>query len=146
MTTIRPPRWEAVPTTCSLWLLAATCTGMALAGIVEGTVLITVIGSIGAVPSTWAAFRAPRVGVGLDADRLRYRGWVVWWTVPREAITAVLVDAFVEWRDDSGTEHRRQIWMLTQAWEDDGTKFAPLWRWRRAALLEVRAWAGARAV
>jgi hypothetical protein len=62
------------------------------------------------------------------------------------AITTVLDDAFVEWRDDDGTEHRRQIWMLTQAWEDDGTKFAPLWRWRRAALLEVRAWAGARAV
>ncbi|MCS6562389.1 MULTISPECIES: hypothetical protein [Curtobacterium] len=146
MTVVRPPRWELVLTTSTLWILSAIGAATAAAGIVHGDVLLVVVGSVCAVPGGWAAVRAPRVGVRLAADQLRYEGWLVGWTAPRQAITVVLDDGSVEWRDGRGVEQRRHMAMLAQAWEDDGTKFAPYWRWRREGLLQVRQWAGARAV
>ncbi|SFF62277.1 hypothetical protein [Curtobacterium sp. YR515] len=150
MIAIRPPRLDRV------LAFVVLCPVMIGTGIALGSVafvpgasaraFVLVLGVACVAIGVWATVRVPRVAVRLSDDALRYEGFLLSWTAPRSGITAVLDDAFVEWRDDGGTEHRRPIWMLTQAWEDDGTKFAPLWRWRRAALLEVRAWAGARAV
>lgn len=108
--------------------------------------LVLVLGVALTTIAIWISIRLPRLGVHLSGETLRYDGFLVSWSVRRDAIRTVLDDGFVEWSDDSGREHRRQVWMLAQAWEDDGTKFARSWRWRRAALLEVRAWAGARSV
>lgn len=150
MIAIRPPRLGRV------LAFVVLCPVMIGTGIALGSVafvpgasaraFVLVLGVAFVAIGVWATVRVPRVAVRLSDDVLRYEGFLLSWTAPRSGISAVLDDAFVEWRDDGGTEHRRQIWMLTQAWEADGTKFAPLWRWRRAALLEVRAWAGARAV
>lgn len=90
--------------------------------------------------------RLPRVAVRLTEDRLEYVGFLLSWSAPRAGIDTVLDDAFVEWHDEHGIDHRRQIGLLTRARGDDGSKTAPLWRWRRAGLLRVRAWADARAV
>ncbi|MBT1681479.1 hypothetical protein [Curtobacterium flaccumfaciens] len=110
-------------------------------------VFVFLLGAASIAGGTCAMARTRHVAVHLSDDTLRYSGFFLSWTAPRAGITAVLDDAFVEWRDDHGAEHRRQIWLLTRARararEDDGTKFAPRWRWRREALLEVRAWAAA---
>lgn len=150
MTAIRPPRLDRVLAFVA-FCPVTIATGIALGSVAfvpgssaRGFILVLGVACVGI--GVWVTIRLPRVAVRLTDDTLRYDGFLLSWSAPRSGITTVLDDAFVEWRDDSGTEHRRQIWMLTQAWEDDGTKFAPLWRWRRAALLEVRAWAGARAV
>lgn len=150
MKTIRPPRLDCV-LNIIVFGPVGIGTGVAVASVafspgVSARVFVFVLGVVFAATATWVLVRLPRVAVRLSDDVLRYEGFLLSWTAPRSGITAVLDDAFVEWRDDCGTGHRRQIWMLTQAWEADGTRFAPLWRWRRAALLEVRAWAGARAV
>lgn len=108
-------------------------------------VVLATMGAAFAVVGVVLVVRAPRVAVRLSDDELRYDGFLLSWSAPRRQVTTVLDDAVVEWRDDHGVEHRRQIWLLTQAWEDDGTRFARLWRWRREGLLQVRAWADARA-
>ncbi|MBO9049592.1 hypothetical protein [Curtobacterium flaccumfaciens] len=150
MTTIRPPRLDRI---LSLIVFGPVMigTGVALASVafVPGTsapVFVFLLSAAFIAGGTWATARTRHVAVHLSDDTLRYSGFLSSWTAPRAGITAVLDDAFVEWRDDHGAEHRRQIWLLTRAREDDGTKFAPLWRWRREALLEVRAWAAAREV
>ena len=150
MKTIRPPRLDRV-LNIIVFGPVGIGTGTAVVSVAfspgaSARVFVFILGVVFAAIATWVLVRLPRLGVQLCGDTLRYHGFLISWSAPRDGITTVLDDAFVEWRDDGGTEHRRQIWMLTQAWEDDGTKFAPLWRWRRAALLEVRAWAGARAV
>ena len=150
MTTIRPPRPDRI---LNLIVFGPVMigTGVALAGVafVPGAstrVFVVVLGAACIAGGIWATARTRHVAVHLSDDTLRYSGFFVSWTAPRAEITTVLDDAFVEWRDDHGAGHRRQIWLLTRAQEDDGTKFARLWRWRREALLEVRAWAAAREV
>lgn len=150
MTTIRPPLLDRI---LSLIVFGPVMigTGVALASVafVPGTsapVFVFLLGAAFIAGGTWATARTRHVAVHLSDDTLRYSGFLSSRTALRAGITAVLDDAFVEWRDDHGAEHRRQIWLLTRAREDDGTKFAPLWRWRREALLEVRAWAAAREV
>ncbi|PZF58344.1 hypothetical protein DEJ23_05650 [Curtobacterium sp. MCSS17_008] len=150
MTLIRAPRWERILTVVVLGpLTIATGAVVAAVAFDPGTAasgFVVVLGSALVVPGTWITVRARRVGVSLSDETFRYRGFLLSWSAPRRQITAVLDDAFVEWRDERGVEHRRQVWLLTQVWEDDGTKFAPLWRWRREGLLLIRAWADARAV
>lgn len=138
MTTIRPPLLDRI---LSLIVFGPVMigTGVALASVafVPGTsapVFVFLLGAAFIAGGTWATARTRHVAVHLSDDTLRYSGILSSWTAPRAGITAVLDDAFVEWRDDHGAEHRRQIWLLTRAREDDGTKFAPLWRWRREAL------------
>ena len=150
MTTLRPPRLDRVLAFIvfgPVWI----GTGLALASVAfvpgaSARVFVLVVGAAFVAGGIWTTIRLSRVAVHLSDDTLRYDGLLVSWTAPRAGISAVLDDAFVEWRDASGAEHRRQIWMLTMAWRDDGTKFAPLWRWRREALIDVRRWAGAPAV
>ncbi|WJX98568.1 hypothetical protein [Curtobacterium sp. 458] len=132
--------------TTVLWLLVGLGAAMLIAGTLDGETLIVATGAICALPGAWAAVRAPSVRVQLTDDHLRYQGWFVSWTAPRRSIAVVLDDATVEWRDGRGVGRRRHMPLLAQAWEDGGTKFAPLWRWRREGLLAVREWAGARAV
>ncbi|MBT1606831.1 hypothetical protein [Curtobacterium flaccumfaciens] len=150
MTTIRPPRLDRTLTAVVFGpVIIGTGVTLASVAFLPGAsvrVFVFILGAAFIAGGTWATARLRRVAVHLCDDTLRYSGFLSSWTAPRAGITAVLDDAFVEWRDDHGAEHRRQIWMLTRAWEDDGTKFAPLWRWRREALLEVRAWAAAREV
>lgn len=150
MTVVRPPRWQR--------LLSAMVSGplMVIVGGFVASVafepeasargFVFVLGAVFVVIGVWSLVRARNVGVHLSGDTLEYRGFLFSWSAPRAGITTVLDDAFVEWRDGHGDEHRRQMWLLTQAWEDDGTKSAPLWRWRREGLLAVRDWADARAV
>lgn len=126
-------------------------TGIAVASVAfapgaSARVSCLVLGAAFAALGTVVSVRLPHVAVRLTEDRLEVVGFLLSWTAPRDGITTVLDDAFVEWHDDHGIERRRQMWMLTQAWEDDGSPFARYWRWRREALLQVRAWAGARAV
>jgi len=150
VTTIRPPRLDRILNRIVFGPVMIG-TGVALAGVAfvpgaSARVFVFVLGVAFIAGGTWATARLRRVAVHLCDDTLRYSGFLSSWTAPRAGITAVLDDASVEWHDDHGAEHRRQIWLLTRAREDDGTKFAPLWRWRREALLEVRAWAAAREV
>lgn len=147
MTTIRPPRLDRI---LNLIVFGPVFigTGVALASVAfvpgaSARVFVFVLGAAFIAGGIWATARMQHVAVHLSDDTLRYSGFLVSWSAPRAGITAVLDDAIVEWRDDDGIEHRRQMWLLTRAWEDDGTKFAPLWRWRREALLEVRAWTAA---
>lgn len=150
MTVIRPPRLDRVLAFIVFGpVMIGTGVGVGSVVFVPGAsarAFVLVLGVVLVGVGAWSTIRLPRVAVRLSDDVLRYDGFFLSWSAPRTGISAVLDDASVEWRDAHGAEHLRQIWMLTQAWEDDGTTFAPLWRWRRAALLEVRAWAGARAV
>jgi len=130
-------------------VVIGTGVAVAIAAVVSGASargVVVVLGAALVVVGIWAVVRLPRVAVHLSDDTLRYSGFLVSWTAPRGEITAVLDDAHIEWREPSGARRRRQIWMLNQAWEDDGTRFASVWRWRREALLEVRDWALARTV
>jgi len=130
-------------------VVTGTGVAVAITAIVSGASvrgLLVALGAALVAVGIWAVVRLPRVAVHLSDDTLRYSGFLVSWTAPRGEITAVLDDAYIEWREPFGARRRRQIWMLTQAWEDDGTMFASLWRWRREALLEVRDWALARTV
>ncbi|WIE74951.1 hypothetical protein [Curtobacterium sp. MCSS17_007] len=150
MTLVRAPRWERILTVVVLGPLVI-CTGIALLSVVfiPGSSARATVGALGAllvITGSVLSVRASRVGVRLSDDELRYDGFLVSWRAPRDGITTVLDDGSVEWRDDRGAGQRRQIWLLTQAWEDDGTRFAQLWRWRREGLLRVRDWAAARAV
>lgn len=149
-TTIRQPRSDRVLNTVVFGPVAVG-TGIVLASVafvpgVSARVLCFVLGAAVVALGTVVSVRLPRVAVRLTDDRLEYVGFLLSWSAPRAGIDTVLDDAFVEWRDERGVEHRRQIGLLTRAWEDDGTRFAPLWRWRREGLLRVRAWADARAV
>ncbi|WP_144751496.1 hypothetical protein [Curtobacterium pusillum] len=150
MTTLRPPRLDRVLAFIVFGLVwIGTGISLATVAFVPGAsarVFVLVVGTAFVAGGLWTTIRLGRVAVHLSHDALRYDGFLVSWTAPRAGISAVLDDALVEWHDASGAEHRRQIWMLTSAWRDDGTIFAPLWRWRREALLEVRRWAGAPAV
>jgi hypothetical protein len=150
VTTIRPPRLERI---LNLIVFGPVMigTGVALASVAfvpgaSARVFVFVLGVAFIAGGTWATARLRRVAVHLSDKTLRYSGFLSSWTAPRAGVTAVLDDAYVEWRDDRGVDHRRQIWLLTRAWEDDGTRFAPLWRWRREALLEVQAWAATHGV
>lgn len=150
MTTIRPPRLDRV---LNLIVFGPVFigTGIAVAAVAfvpgaSARVFVFVLGTVFVVSGAWVTIRLPRVAIHLSEDELRYVGFLVSWRVPRSGITTVLDDAFVEWHDAAGTEHRRQLWLLTRAYRDDGTVFARYWRWRREALLQVRDWAGARAV
>ncbi|MBT2503610.1 hypothetical protein [Curtobacterium sp. ISL-83] len=149
MRTIRAPRWQRRLELGVSALLTVMGIGLGLAGRSEdggaGAVMVTV-GALVGLPGIAMVLRWRGVAVRLSDTTLRYDGYLLSWQAPRDGITVVLDDATVEWRDGSGVEHRRQLWLLTQAWEDDGTRFAPIWRWRREALLAVREWAGARAV
>lgn len=147
MTVIRAPRWEQVLTVIVLGPLTIATgvvgTAMAIDSDPAATGFVFVLASALVGLGAWITVRARGVGVYLSDETLRYRGFLLSWSVPRQQVTSVLDDAFVEWRDDRGVEHRRQVWLLTQAREDDGTRFAPLWRWRREGLLRVRHWADA---
>jgi len=147
VTTIRPPRLDRILNRIVFGpVMIGTGVALASVAVVPGAsapVFVLVLGAAFIAGGIWATARTRHVAVHLSDDTLRYSGFLSSWTAPRAGITAVLDDAFVEWRDDHGAEHRRQIWLLTRAREDDGTKFAPRWRWRREALLEVRAWAAA---
>jgi hypothetical protein len=148
-TTIRPPRLDRVLNTVVFGPVAVG-TGIVLASVafvpgVSARVFCFVLGAAVVALGTVVSVRLPRVAVRLTEDRLEYVGFLLSWSAPRAGIDTVLDDGFVEWRDERGVEHRRQIGLLTRAWEDDGTRFAPLWRWRREGLLRVRAWADARA-
>jgi len=125
-------------------------TGVVLASVpfvpgASARVFCFVLGAAFVVVGVVASVRLPRVAIRLTDEWLEYVGFLVSWRAPRSAITTVLDDGFVEWRDAAGRGHRRQLWLLTPAYEDDGTVFARYWRWRRAGLLQVRAWADARA-
>ncbi|MBF4583443.1 hypothetical protein ITJ54_12270 [Curtobacterium sp. VKM Ac-2865] len=144
-TTIRPPKLDRVLNVIVMGpVFMGTGVAIALAATspdASARVFLAVRGAVFVATGIWLTSRLPRVSVQLLDDELRYDGFLVSWTLPREGITAVLDDAWVEWRDPAGRERRRQIGLLTRAWEDDGTKFAPYWRWRREALLQVREWA-----
>ncbi|WP_420368504.1 hypothetical protein [Curtobacterium sp. L1-20] len=149
-TVVRPPRLDRV-----LFVVAfgpvGIGTGIAVASVAfvpgaSARVFCFVLGAAFVAVGTVVSVRLPRVGIRMTDDRLEYVGFLVSWRAPRSGIRAVLDDAFVEWRDEHDVEHRRQLWVLTPAYEDDGTVFARYWRWRRAGLLQVRAWADARAV
>lgn len=150
MTTIRLPRLDRVLALVvfgPVWI----GTGIALVSVafVPGSsahVFVVVLGAVFVAGGIWTSSRVPRVGVQLTEDTLRYDGYLLSWSAPRAGVSAVLDDGFVEWHDGAGAEHRRQIWMLTQARKDDGSRFARYWLWRREALLDVRQWAGARGV
>lgn len=146
MTTIRPPRLDRILNAVVFGpVFVGTGVAVAAVAFVPGAsvrVFVFVLGAAFVAGGIWVTARLPRVAVHLSDDVLRYSGFLVSWEAPRSGITTVLDDAFVEWDDPSGARRRRQIGMLTRAWQDDGTKFAPLWRWRREALLQVRAWAG----
>lgn len=148
MTVVRPPRWERVLNAVVMGPLMIIVGGVvaSVAFVPEASAkaFVFVLGAAFVVVGVWGLLRVRHVGVHLSEDTLRYRGFLLSWSAPRAGITTVLDDAFVEWRDEHGDEHRRQMWLLAQAWEDDGTKFAPLWRWRREGLLAVRDWAGGR--
>lgn len=53
--------------------------------------------------------RLPRLAVRLTEDRLEYVGFLLSWSAPRAGIDTVLDVAFVEWHDEHGIDHRRQI-------------------------------------
>lgn len=150
MTIVRPPRWERLLNAIVLGPLMIIVGGFVTSVVFEPEAsakgFVFVLGSVFVVIGVWSLVRTRRVGVHLSEDTLRYHGFLLSWSAPRAGITTVLDDAFVEWRDRHGDEHRRQMWLLTRAAEDDGTTFAPLRRWRREGLLTVREWAGARAV
>ncbi|WP_439688989.1 hypothetical protein ACRQ4C_13415 [Curtobacterium sp. SP.BCp] len=150
MTIVRPPRWQrgldAIVMGPLTIIVGGAVASVAFVPEASAKGFVFVLGSAFVVLGACGLIRVRHVGVHLSEDTLSYRGYVLSWQAPRAGITAVLDDAFVEWRDGRGGEHRRQMWLLTQAWEDDGTKFAPQWRWRREGLLAVREWAGARAV
>ncbi|WP_267423986.1 MULTISPECIES: hypothetical protein [unclassified Curtobacterium] len=143
-TTIRPPKLDRVINVIVMGpVFIGTGVTIALAATspdASARVFLVVLGAVFVATGIWLTSRLPRVAVHLTDDALRYDGFLVSWTLPRSGITAVLDDAWVEWRDTAGRERRRQIGLLTRAWEDDGTKFAPYWRWRREALLRVREW------
>ncbi|WIB25678.1 hypothetical protein [Curtobacterium sp. MCSS17_015] len=146
---IRAPRWERTANAAAVGPLQIVV-GMVLIGVAfvpeaSARAFVVVLGTLFVGLGLWMTVRAHRVAVRLEDQVLRYDGYVMSWSVPRSQITTVLDDGFVEWVDDDGRQHRRQIWLLTKAWEDDGTKFAPYWIWRREGLLRVRGWAGARA-
>lgn len=113
MTAIRPPRLDRVLG------FVAFCPVMIGAGIALSSVafvpgssargFVLVLGVVFVGIGVWGTIRLPRVAVRLTDDMLRYDGFLMRWSVPRSGITVVLDDAFVEWRDDRGTEHRRQI-------------------------------------
>lgn len=150
MTVVRPPRWQRVLNAIVMGPLMVIVGGFVASVAFEPEAsargFVFVLGSLFVVIGVWSLVRSRNVGVHLSDETLQYRGFLLSWSAPRAGITTVLDDAFVEWRDGRGDEHRRQMWLLARAWEDDGTKFAPLWRWRREGLLAVRGWAGARAV
>ena len=134
-TTIRPPKLDCVLNAIVMGpVLAGTGVAIALAATApdaSARVFLVVLGAAFVATGIWLTSRLPRVAVHLADDELRYDGFLVSWTIPRAGITAVLDDAWVEWRDTAGRDRRRQIGLLTRAWEDDGTKFARYWRWRR---------------
>jgi hypothetical protein len=150
VTVIRPPRWQRVLNAIVLGPLMIVVGGFVASVGFEPEAsakgFVFVLGAVSVAFGVWSLVRARHVGVHLSEDTLRYRGFLLSWSAPRAGITTVLDDAFVEWRDGRGDEHRRQMWLLTPAREDDGTQFAPVWRWRREGLLAVRGWAGARGV
>lgn len=150
MTVIRPPRWEralnAIVVGPLMIIVGGFVASVAFEPEASAKGFEFVLGSVFVALGVWCLVRARHVGVHLSEETLLYRGFMFSWSAPRADITTVLDDAFVEWRDARGEEHRRQMWLLTQAREDDGTVFAPLWRWRREGLLQVRGWAGAPAV
>ncbi|MCJ1714620.1 hypothetical protein ACLBWP_05990 [Microbacterium sp. M1A1_1b] len=147
-TAIRAPRWQRVVTAVVLGpVLVGTGLAVGAVAFVPGAsarAFVAVLGVAFVVGGVWLCIRLPRVAIRLDDDTLRYDGFLVSWTAPRAGITTVLDDCFVEWQDAAGRQRRRQLWMLAPAYRDDGTKTAPLWRWRRQALLQVRDWAHAR--
>jgi hypothetical protein len=139
---IRPPRPDRV-LTAVVFGPVVVGTGIVLASIAtdpdaSARVFCFVLGAAVVALGTVVSVRLPRVAVRLTEDRLEYVGFLLSWSAPRAGIDTVLDDGFVEWRDERGVVRRRQIWLLTQAWQDDGTRFAPLWRWRREGLLRVR--------
>jgi hypothetical protein len=144
-TTIRPPKLDRVLNAIVMGpVFIGTGIAIALAATApdaSARAFLVVLGVAFVATGIWLTSRLPRLAVHLTDDELRYHGFLVSWTAPREGITAVLDDAWVEWRDPAGRGRRRQLGLLTRAWEDDGTTFAPRWRWRREALLQVRAWA-----
>jgi hypothetical protein len=146
---VRAPARERTANTVALGPLpigvGAVLVGVAFVREASARVLVAVLGVVVMAFGAWTTSRARRVSVRLGDQELRYDGYLLSWSVPRAQITTVLDDGYVEWVDDTGRQRRRQIGLLTKAYEDDGTKFAPHWIWRRDGLLRVREWAGGRA-
>jgi hypothetical protein len=144
-TTIRPPRLDRILFVIvfgPVWIgTGLTLVSLALDPEASARAFLVVLGAVFVMSGVWLLVRLPRVAIHLSDDTLRYDGFLVSWSVPRAGITAVIDDTYVEWRDLSGNDRRRQLGMLAPAHRDDGTKFAPYWRWRREGLLQVRAWA-----
>jgi len=146
---LRASRWERIANLVMGAVLALMGLSSPLIFLVPGSsarVFCVVLGALFAVAGITLTVRALRVAVVLDTDELRYTGFFASTTIPRDAITTVLDDCTVEWRSPDGRERRTALWVFRPAYVDDGTNFAPYWRWRRAGLLRVRQWAGARAV
>ncbi|ROP61163.1 hypothetical protein [Curtobacterium sp. ZW137] len=146
---LRASRWERIANLVMGAVLALMGLSSPLLFLVPGSsarVFCVALGALFAVAGITLTVRALRVAVVLDTDELRYTGFFASATIPRDAITTVLDDCTVEWRSADGRERRTALWVFRPAYVDDGTKFAPYWRWRRAGLLRVRQWAGARAV
>jgi hypothetical protein len=146
---IRAPAWERSANTAAIGplqiVVGAVLFGVAAVPEASARVFVAVLGVLLVGCGAWTTSRARRVAVRLGEQELRYDGYLLSWSVPRRQITTVLDDGYVEWVDDVGRQRRRQIGLLTKAYEDDGTKFAPYWIWRREGLLRVREWAHARA-
>ena len=146
---IRAPEWERGANTAALGplqiVVGAVLIAVAFVPEASARVFIVALGVLMVGFGAWTTARARRVAVRLGDEELRYDGYVLSWSVPRAQITTVLDDGYVEWVDETGHQRRRQIGLLTKAYEDDGTKFAPDWIWRREGLLRVREWAGDRA-
>lgn len=146
---LRASRWERIANLVMGAVLALMGLSSPLLFVVPGSsarVFCVVLGGLLAIAGIVLTVRALRVAVVLDVDELRYTGFFVSTTIPKSAITTVLDDCTVEWRSPDGRERRTALWVFRPAYVDDGTKFAPYWRWRREGLVRVREWAGARAV
>lgn len=146
---IRAPARERSANTAALGplqiVVGGVLVGVAFVPEASARVFVGILGLVMVGFGVWTTARARRVAVHLGDQELRYDGYVLSWSVPRAQITTVLDDGYVEWVDDAGRQRRRQIGLLTKAYEDDGSKFAPYWIWRREKLLRVREWADARA-
>ncbi|WP_439692379.1 hypothetical protein ACRQ4B_15990 [Curtobacterium sp. SP.BCo] len=152
MTTIVAPRWERIANGVLFAFFTVAGPFIGSAVFVPGSSAHGLLVSIAVVfvaIGVWGLARSPRVAVHLTDDELLIVGFFTTATIPRDAITVVLDDCTVEWTppDHGDVRGRRSaIWLFRPAYQDDGSPFARFWRWRRDGLLQVRAWAHARAV
>ncbi|MET0303769.1 MAG: hypothetical protein ABW040_06940 [Microbacteriaceae bacterium] len=143
---LHAPRWERIATAVLYLLVGVGGAAMPLLALYPEAHAPTlfVVGGILALIGFVVGVRAPRVGISLRDESMTYVGFLHTRTIPRDVITAVTDIATVEWRSADGRRRVTGLGILRPAYEDDGTRFARFWRWRREALVRVREWAETR--